>query len=204
MTETEGVIKYQLHHTFSKLANTINLTEINHYRSLAYDLELIGQNPLRYLGYGYGNISQRLENNQFLISGTQTGEKTHLSSEDYCLVTKVNLAKNSLHAIGQCKPSSEALTHASVYAQNPAIHCVIHAHTPLIWHTTNALKIPHTAQDIPYGTPEMAKAVADLIAEKSSGLFTMLGHEDGIIAYGEDFSTALTLLTNALKHAKQI
>jgi len=50
----------------------------------------------------------------------------------------------------------------------------------------------------------MAKAVADLIAEKSSGLFTMLGHEDGIIAYGEDFSTALTLLTNALKHAKQI
>jgi len=204
MTETEGVIKYQLHHTFSKLANTINLTEINHYRSLAYDLELIGQNPLRYLGYGYGNISQRIENNQFLISGTQTGEKAHLSSEDYCLVTEVNLAKNSLHATGQCKPSSETLTHASVYMQHSAIHCVIHAHTSIIWHATNALKIPHTAQDIPYGTPDMAEAVADLVAKKSSGLFTMLGHEDGVIAYGEDFSTTLLLLTNTLNAAKQI
>jgi len=204
MTETEGVIKYQLHHTFSKLPNTINLTEINRYRSLAYTLELIGQNPLRYLGYGYGNISQRVNNNQFIISGTQTGEKQHLSSEDYCLVTEVNLAKNSLHAIGQCKPSSEALTHTSVYAQNPAIHCVIHAHSPTIWQATHALKIPHTGQLIPYGTPEMAEAVADLIAEKSSGLFSMLGHEDGIIAYGEDFPTTLLLLTNTLNAAKQI
>jgi len=204
MTETEGVIKYQLHHDFSRLPDTINFTEINQYRNLAYKLELIGQNPLRYQGYGYGNISQRLENNQILISGTQTGTKPHLSIADYCLVTEVNLQKNHLHSLGLCKPSSEALTHASVYMQHPAIHCVIHAHSPIIWQASNALNIPHTAQDIPYGTPDMAEAVANLVAEKSSGLFTMLGHEDGVIAYGEDFSTTLLLLTNILNAAKQI
>jgi len=88
--------------------------------------------------------------------------------------------------------------------QHPAIHCVIHAHSPIIWQASNALNIPHTAQDIPYGTPGMAEAVANLVAEKSSGLFTMLGHEDGVIAYGEDFSTTLLLLTNILNAAKQI
>lgn len=66
MIETEGVIKYQLHHEISILPKGINLTEINKYRSLVYNLNLIGQNPARYQGYGYGNISQHHENNKFI------------------------------------------------------------------------------------------------------------------------------------------
>ncbi len=137
---------------------------------------LIGQNPNRYQGYGYGNISQRHENNQFIISGTQTGGKKSLSNIDYCLVTNVNLPQNKLYSTGECKPSSEALSHASVYVKNTTIDCVIHAHSPEIWLSTSALKLPHTPKEIPYGTPEMATAIAQLINTSSSGLFTMLGY----------------------------
>ena len=204
MAETEGVIKYQLHHNLSKLPNTINCGEINKYRSLVYDLGLIGQNPNRYLGYGYGNISQRHENNQFIISGTQSGGQQSLLCDDYCLVTQFSLAENSLYSTGECKPSSEALSHASVYQKNSAIQCVIHVHNPEIWHATRRLNLPHTAKEIAYGTPAMAEAIAYLINEASSGIFTMLGHEDGIISYGENFSTAFNLLIKALSDAKQI
>ncbi len=204
MTETEGVIKYQLHHKFSKLPNAINCAEINKFRSLIYDLGLIGQNPDRYLGYGYGNISQRHENNKFIISGTQTGGKQSLLRNAYCLVTQVSLAENNLYSMGECKPSSEALSHASVYQKNSAIQCVIHAHNPEIWHATQRLNLPHTTKDIAYGTPAMANAIALLINQPSSGIFTMLGHEDGVIAYGKDFSTAFNLLIKALSDAKQI
>jgi len=205
MAETEGVIKYQLHHDPLKLsADEINLSDLNKYRSLCFELELIGQNENRYQGYGYGNISQRYKNDQFIISGTQTGALKILAIEHYCLVTQVNLKQNSLHSIGQCKPSSEALTHASVYSKNPAINCVIHAHDSTIWNATQALKISHTSQKITYGTPEMAKAVRQLIKENCSGLFTMLGHEDGVIAYGKNFPDTFALLKNTLNAAKQM
>jgi hypothetical protein len=82
--------------------------------------------------------------------------------------------------------------------------CVIHAHSPEIWLATSTLKLPHTSKGIPYGTPEMATAIAQLMNTSSSGLFTMLGHEDGVISYGKDFASAFALLTKALLDAKQI
>jgi hypothetical protein len=39
----------------------------------------------------------------------------------------------------------------------------------------------------------MAKAVAALV-NNSTGLFSMLGHEDGIVAYGSSLNTAACLL----------
>jgi hypothetical protein len=38
--------------------------------------------------------------------------------------------------------------------------------------------------DVPYGTQEMAEAASALLANKSTGIFVMKGHEDGIISYG--------------------
>jgi hypothetical protein len=39
-------------------------------------------------------------------------------------------------------------------------------------------------EDIPYGTQEMAQAASDLLFNKTSGIFVMKGHDDGIISYG--------------------
>jgi L-ribulose-5-phosphate 4-epimerase len=203
MTESEGVIKYQLHHTDEELPKDCSLAELNAWRTVLFQLNLIGQDPARYQGLGYGNISQRLaDSSQFVISGTQTGQLETLSKHDYCLITEAYPNKNQIYAQGQCKPSSEALTHASVYQHDKNIHAVIHVHSPVIWQNTNKLNLAHTAANIAYGTPEMAEAVADLLATKPAiNVFTMLGHEDGVIAFGESLNVAATVLIQLLAAA---
>jgi ribulose-5-phosphate 4-epimerase/fuculose-1-phosphate aldolase len=195
MKEQEGVIKYQLEHTQQPINRTLPFSEINAWRTIAVRLGLIGQNPNRYGNIGFGNISQRIapKNDQFIISGTQTGHIEQLSPEQYCLVVKAEPHQNRLRSYGLCKPSSESLTHASVYAQDSTIQAIIHAHCPEIWKHTTTLGLPHTSADIPYGTVEMATAVEQLFQSgklTQTSLFTMLGHEDGVVSFGTTIQEA--------------
>jgi L-ribulose-5-phosphate 4-epimerase len=169
-------------------------------------LNLIGQNPHRYNGYGFGNISQRLTTPdlQFMISGTQTGHLNVLKRQDYCLITQASPQVNTIISTGETKPSSEALTHASVYLQNPQIQAVIHVHCPEIWQHTQALSLAHTAVNVAYGTPEMANAVTQLFKSegwRETAVFSMLGHEDGVIAFGDSLSQAGCALITQLSRA---
>ena len=207
MQETEGVIKYHLHHKFTDANPGWNIASINAWRTLLYQLQLIGQQKDRYFGYGYGNISQRMQAEQFLISGTQTGGIAELSINHYCLVLSADLSNNTLYSSGPCEPSSEALSHASVYTQDNGIQCIIHAHSPEIWHATKYLKLACTAKDIAYGTPDMAYAIGDLFNSgqlKDQAIFTLLGHEDGIISFGKNFPEAAFVMINTLANAKQL
>jgi len=206
MTEQEGVIKYQLKHVQLPFDPSFSITEINAWRTIFVRLDLIGQDPERYDNIGFGNISQRIDpdSDQFLISGTQTGHIEHLSLEDYALVIKAEPHQNRLQSCGLCKPSSESLTHACVYAYNNTIQAVIHAHSPEIWKHTVALGLPHTRADIPYGTVEMATAVEQLFQSgelMQTSLFTMLGHEDGVIAFGKNMQEAAWELIKYLSMA---
>lgn len=206
MKEQEGVIKYWLDHAQQPISPALPLTGINAWRTLLYRLGLIGQRLDKYDNLGFGNISQRLApgSSQFIISGTQTGHIEHLKPEHYCLVVKAEPEKNRVQSQGLCKPSSEALTHAGVYAQNPAIQAVIHVHSPEIWRHTEALSLPHTTADIPYGTVEMAMAVEQLFQSgdlQRTSLFTLLGHEDGVVSFGNTLQAAALELIKTLSLA---
>lgn len=206
MKEQEGVIKYQLHHTQQTLSHQFSFAEINAWRTIVFRLGLIGQTPERYANIGFGNISQRLtpDSAQFIISGTQTGYIEQLGPEHYCLIVKADASKNLIQSCGLCKPSSESLTHASVYAHDSNIQAVIHAHSPEIWNHTAALKLPHTTANISYGTVEMATAVEQLFRSgelTQTSLFTMLGHEDGVVSFGRNMQEAAWTLINYLSLA---
>jgi ribulose-5-phosphate 4-epimerase/fuculose-1-phosphate aldolase len=201
MKEQEGVIKYQLTHHDCSLNQIPMMAEINSWRSIFCRLKIMGQVAERYQGFGFGNISHR-EDSGFIITGTQTGHLSTLTTDNYALVTKVDLANNQLQSQGRSQPSSEALTHASLYAQNKNTHAVIHVHCPEIWRQTQKLQLPYTKKSLPYGTPEMARAVMALCDTLKGNVFTMLGHQDGVIAFGENLQTAaqalLAQLTKAL------
>ncbi len=202
MSESEGVIKYHLSHQNVALPTQIPIAVLNAWRTVFYKLELIGQFDDRYDSYGFGNISQRIsainhDSMQFVITGTQTGSLSLLSKQNYCLVKQVDLKNNSIESMGKTKPSSEALTHASVYQQNNEIKSVIHVHSPDIWSNTIELKLPYIAKNIAYGTPEMANEVAHLLQKsplQQTGIFSMLGHEDGIVAFSDTLEKAACLL----------
>lgn len=195
MKEQEGVIKYQLKHTQKPINKKFSLSEINAWRTIIFRLGLIGQDPERYDNLGFGNISQRLDaqSSQFIISGSQTGHIEHLSPEHYCLVVKADPRKNRIESCGLRKPSSESMTHASIYAQDSNTQAIIHGHSPEIWNHTAALNLPHIPADIPYGTVEMAIAVDQLFQSgnlQQTTLFTMLGHEDGVVSFGQNMREA--------------
>ncbi len=207
--EQEGVIKFKLHYTPSAglpLGDEVLSTAVsalNGWRTLCRRLDLIGQDPVRYDGYGFGNISQRVADS-FLISGTQTGHVAQLTAEQYALVTACDPAHNQVWATGAVKPSSEAMTHAVLYALDASIRAVIHVHSPDLWHTAVSLNLPQTDPAVPYGTPAMAAEVARLFADTavgSRGIFSMGGHEDGVVAFGSSLDAAGAILTTALAHA---
>ncbi len=197
MSETEGVIKYQLKHTFEPLKDSYFFREINAWRHIFFKLNLINQDPNRYEGYSFGNISHSITETSFIISGTQTGHLSHLTLSDYCLVRDASPKNNQIISIGESKPSSEALTHASVYAQDPQIKAVIHVHCPKIWQNTHTLLLPFTGKNIAYGTVEMAESVTQLFKQElfqGDGIFSMLGHQDGVVAFGHSISQAADIL----------
>jgi len=212
MPETEGVIKYIIDHQQRTIEDSISISKINAWRTVLFKLQLIGQIKDRYDGYGFGNISQRInsnnaDSNEFLISGTQTGGIESLSRQHYCHVFNAAPSRNSLSSRGQTKPSSEALTHASVYQHNSSIQAVIHVHSPEIWNNTHPLKLACTAENIPYGSPEMADEVGRLIQREQpdkENIFSMLGHQDGVIAYSDTIESAATLLIQYYSKALEL
>jgi len=212
--EQEGVIKYDLVFSAKPPLPLETLATLNAWRTLLYRLRLIGQSPLRYGGLGYGNISQRLRcsdttesMNQFVISGTQTGAAETLQPEQFCLVTHAQTKRNRIVAEGPIIPSSEALTHASIYQSNSQIEFVMHVHCPEIWRNTETLNITQIDKTVAYGTPEMAATVKRIIQTHPANdacIFSMLGHEDGIISCGHTAELAGQALINTLAAAFEL
>ena len=208
--EQEGVIKFELQFEQKPLPEALDLSQLIAWRAVFHRLRLIGQDPGRYGGLGFGNISQKFpahpadSTDALVISGTQTGAGEILRRADFCQISGFSIEHNRICAEGPVKPSSEALTHAAVYHADASIAFVIHAHCPEIWRATRALAIPAIPDSIAYGTPKMAAAVGVLIGasqQRSCGLFSMLGHEDGVISYGKCADEAATRLVTTLARA---
>ncbi len=197
----EGVIKYQLDHQRQALPDDIDLSDLEHWRRHFHQLGLIARDPSRYEGLGYGNISQRHplpdNPNAFVISGSQTAHLAAMDREGYALVTGFDIAHNRLSSLGPRPPSSEALTHATIYQHEPTAMAVIHVHDPGLWRAAVHLGLPVTPAGIEYGTVAMAEAIQRVLTEQKDApcLLSMGGHEDGVIAWGKSLAEAAATLT---------
>lgn len=195
MPLTEGVIKFSLDYEPGPPHEQRELAELNAWRRIFRNLGLLGQDPDRYEGYGFGNLSRRVRcatdghSSAFVISGTQTGGLPELQSEHYVTVLESDALQNKVIARGPIKPSSESLTHGILYQAAAAIEWVMHLHSPDIYTRHAMLNLPVTARNALCGTPQMAEEVARIQAESLAAdpcLIVMGGHEDGILAFGTD------------------
>lgn len=187
MAEEEGVIKYQLEFQGAEPLVAHDFSDLTRWHRRFKTARILGQDPGRYEGYGFGNISQRLSDGSFVISGTQTGGLDSLAPAGYAHVLKADITRNLIEAEGRIAPSSEALSHAAIYALAPDIQFVFHVHSPDIWQARHALELPETSADVPYGTPQMAQEIRRLYEAgplQSGKVLAMAGHEDGIIGFG--------------------
>jgi hypothetical protein len=205
VTEQEGVI----HFSFALAPGAVAVDDdlfsaLAAWRSILRDLQLLGEDPLRYGGFGYGNLSVRHPGGGFVITASQTSGLAALSTAQLVHVTRADLAGFRVDAVGSMPPSSESLTHAMLYQADPQVNVVFHVHSPLIWRARDGLGIPATAGDVPYGTPAMAQAVNALMARQTQRplLFATAGHEDGVFAASATIRECGTLLVSSLAHAR--
>lgn len=206
MSEKEGVIKFRVSSSQQSSIRSEMIADMNGWRYILHKLQLLGQSPDRYLGYGFGNISIRAEapKKGFIVSGTQTGKSELLTALEYVLVTDCDPMTNSIVSEGETAPSSEALTHGQLYSLDDTINCVVHAHSPDIWNNADILELPLTGRAVAYGTAEMALEVTQLFAKSSVSekkIFSMGGHEDGVVSFGGNLREACTVMIETLASA---
>lgn len=187
----EGVIKFDCKWTRGPLPHHAVISDLNRWRRPLFDAGLIGH--CKDTGVGFGNISMRVGLDvQFVISGTQTGHLANLTRSHYAQVTDWDIRDNRVTCRGQVKASSESLTHAAIYALDPAIKAIAHIHSDALWQELRD-KIPTTNPKVPYGTPEMAEEFRRLYRDTnfaSFGLAVMAGHDGGLVSIGRDMAEA--------------
>jgi ribulose-5-phosphate 4-epimerase/fuculose-1-phosphate aldolase len=200
MTLDEGYIKYQSRWTPGPPPDRAAARQLEAWRNPLFAARLIG----RYedLGIGYGNISVRCgAPGQFLISGTQTGQIENTDEQHYSLVTSCDVDKNTVACTGPVQASSEAMTHAAIYALDPRIGAVVHVHDKVLWQT-HLNQLPTTDPAIAYGTPDMAREFQRLFTDTEfadKGVAVMAGHEEGLISFGATLGEAANRLLNLVR-----
>jgi hypothetical protein len=195
----DGIIKYNFDFTPSEPLEDHLWKDIEQIRKRLYALKLIGINDE---GIGYGNISQRVDKYSFVITGTQTGDLATLTNRHYSLIQKYNNEEFYLKSSGAIKPSSEALTHATIYNLSDDIKAVIHIHNKKLWDfmLENNYK---KSDNVPYGSPQMIEEVKRIYNNSNpleNPKFVMAGHEEGIISFGRDLKEAEKILYSVLAH----
>lgn len=213
MPAREGVIKFAAEHAARALASEHAevVAELLGWRAIFFDLGLVGQDPARYDGAGFGNVSARVApwdaepgRRAFVVTGSQTGGKPRLSPKDLCVVTTYDYVRNHVRSRGPVLPSSESMTHGAVYDLWAATRWVFHVHAPVLWREARTLGLPLTRADVEYGTPEMAAEVLRLFrtsALRTTAVFAMGGHEDGVVSFGHTAREAGGALLEQLARA---
>jgi ribulose-5-phosphate 4-epimerase/fuculose-1-phosphate aldolase len=162
----EGYTKYECDWREAPALPEEAVAELNAWRNRLHEQGLIGYYPQH--GVGFGNVSIREgDTDAFLISGTQTGDIARTDERHYARVTRCDIEANKVHCEGPVQASSEALTHAAIYALDPAIRAVVHVHSVAMWN-----KLIDT---FPFG---------------QQGVAIMGGHEEGIVSFGRDVGQA--------------
>lgn len=207
----EGIIKFRQEYKEGPALGHEILTELNSWRREFYRRDLIGQYHGKYDDAGYGNVSQRLEpfnspphKRRFAITGSQTGRLDYLTPGHYAIVREYYPEQNLVITEGPIKASSESMTHGTIYDLDELVRFVFHAHSSEMWAYAKGLEIPETSEDVEYGTPEMAEEVQRLFRDtdvRERGIFSMGGHENGIITFGRTSREAGSVMIDYLARA---
>ncbi len=191
MSIDEGYIKFDSDWTPGPEVDADLTALLDRWRRPLFSAGLIGH--YEQLGVGYGNLSVRVgSGREFIISGTQTGRLEATTGQHYARVTDYDIDANRVCSTGPVEASSESLTHAAIYELDPAIAGIVHVHSAPLWRSL-ADQLPTTADDVSYGTPEMAHEFERLFRDTdfaTDGVAVMGGHEEGIIAFGRSLEEA--------------
>jgi hypothetical protein len=193
----EGVIRFCVECETGKACDASEIEDLETWRAELQKRGWLGHDPCRYGGLGFGNLSKRLADGTFLITGSQTSRLPKLTPTEYAKIIEFNLERNWVRAVGLTKPSSEVLTHLAIYGSLSTAMYVFHTHIPEIWNRRHELNIPATNAKVQCGTIEMFREVERLLQDRTVsqlGILAMGGHQDGIMTWAQTADGAGTTL----------
>jgi len=199
-------------------------TELMAWRELLMRQELIGRDPLRYSGTGYGSLSTRLASTAprktssaaattratsatsdglFIISASQADHRDHNDPAAWTTIDTVNLKRFWAEARGTTPPSRHTMTHAAIYAAEPNAQFVFKVNCREIWRNAEALLLPATPARVASGSAAMIQAVVDLLAANMSRplVFVCASETDSVFALGPTARDTGGLLISYLARA---
>ena len=196
----QGAVKFNCHWTQSgPVISDEQFEIINYWREILFNMDLIGAYEN---GVGFGNLSIRINGgNQFVITGSATGEIPELEPGHYVKVSSFNIDDNAVQCSGPLKASSESLTHAAIYLADSDTNAVIHVHNFELW-SDLIYKVPTTNPGMDYGTAGLAKDISRLFFESDvfeKRIIVMAGDRAGILTFGHDIDEAVNVLMQYLK-----
>ena len=198
----EGVIKFRCTWIEQPPLPAWRIEGLDAWRQRLYDAGLVGYDADAQVGYG--NLSMRdPESRAILVTGTQTGHLATLGSEHYTLLTDYDIEGNHVTCKGPIQASSESMTHLALYELGEVCNAVVHVHDERAWRALMD-RVPTTAPEVAYGTPEMARELQRLYREDKLArvrVAVMHGHEGGLISFGEDLDAAGSVM---LAHVRAV
>jgi L-ribulose-5-phosphate 4-epimerase len=165
---------------------------LNEWRHTLAVLQVLGEDAH---GVAYGNLSQRRAGTrQFIITGTQTAGLVSLDERHFSEVLSFDLERHALECRGPVLPSSEALSHAAVYAGDRRVAACLHVHHEGLWHALFG-KVPTTSREGGCGSLKMARDILQLFSDaRDHGddvrVIVMAGHPDGLLFIDETLVAA--------------
>ena len=202
----EGIIKFNyICENKILLKESQITTDICNIHKILFEQRLVGFDHTHKVSFG--NISHRVNEQKMIVTASDCSKYPTIYNEHLCLINQVNLENNNVTYEGMRPPSSESMTHFYCYQSNQKIQVVVHIHNGKIWEKYINKRYPsdHSyryviPKEIPYGTPQMALAVQNILGNQTAVCcgMAMQGHQDGIIYVAESIERVMTLIEKDL------
>ncbi len=145
-----------------------------------------------------GNMSFRNDRGFVITAGGI--DKGKLNPRNFAQILKCNIDTKKVIAEGDMKPSSETLTHYTIYSEKKGVNAIVHVHDPLVLEKAKELGVKVTKSKHPYGTTELAHEVQKTLGHER--YIGVKGH--GVIAIGKSLWEAGNLIVTMHKAAENL
>jgi len=135
-----------------------------------------------------GNLSFRTGagKEEFLITASAVGFKDDLKTEDFVLVSSVDMKDMVVYAYGKRAPSSESMLHYAIYKAREDVNAVFHGHCRKMLDNSDKFGIQETEKAEPYGSPELVDSVLKLLGDNAF----IIMKEHGFLSLGKTMDIA--------------
>jgi ribulose-5-phosphate 4-epimerase/fuculose-1-phosphate aldolase len=113
------------------------------------------------VGDTVGNLSFRTVNG-FIVNRT-AGDLGGITRQEFVEVIETDRDTRMLTVAGLYEPSSESMMHAGIYAARLEVDAVFHGHSDRLLAKAERLGLPITANEQPYGTPELVAEILNAL-----------------------------------------